>query len=177
MKFLTLQILVLVLSVIMYSCAPKVVTTVSKSYPTLSFNDNVAVYSLQENKPAQSEVIGVVKVSDSGFTIKCNYETVIEKAKLEARKMGGNALKIINHKKPDLISTCHRIEAEVLVCNETVLFPNITAKNISDSITVQNINSDLNYATFHIYRLSGMGMAVSYDLHLGDSSICRVKNN
>lgn len=36
---------------------------------------------------------------------------------------------------------------------------------------------DVDYAVLYVYRYGGYGSAVSYDLYLGDSVICRVSNN
>jgi hypothetical protein len=45
--------------------------------------------------------------------------------------------------------------------------------HIAESDTIEKFD----YALLHFYRSSSAGMLVSYDLHLGDSVICRVKNN
>jgi len=46
-------------------------------------------------------------------------------------------------------------------------------------ITTAPIDSliDADYALMHIYRAGGYGALISFDLHLGDTVICRVKNN
>ncbi|SHG03088.1 hypothetical protein SAMN05444274_1227 [Mariniphaga anaerophila] len=96
------------------SCSPRISTSLSKNYPPLDYRQKVVVIDLDQPKPNNSEELGQIKVGDSGFSTKCNYETVVDKAKLEARKVGGNAIKITKHKTPDLWSTCHRITAIIL---------------------------------------------------------------
>ena len=71
------------------------------------------VFEIKEEIPSNAEKLGTIKVGDSGFSIICNYATVLDKAKIESRKVGGNVLKITKHKKPDLWSSCHRITADV----------------------------------------------------------------
>jgi len=94
------------------SCSPQITTTLSKKYDAIESTQAVKVYDLKEDVPSNSELLGEVSVGDTGFTSKCDYETVIAEASKEARKAGGNALKIISHKYPGL-STCHQIKASI----------------------------------------------------------------
>ena len=96
------------------SCSPKISTSIRKEYETLHYEENVVVLQTNDKQPEDAEVLGIVKVGDTGFSTKCNYETVLDKAKLEARKAGGNAIRITKHKEPDFWSTCHRIDALIL---------------------------------------------------------------
>lgn len=98
----------------MYSCGPTVSTTISKSYDTLNYQENILVFGEEDEAPEDAELLGTVRIGESGFSVKCNYGVVINEASQEARKAGGNAIKIITHKKPDLWSSCHRITAEIL---------------------------------------------------------------
>ncbi|MCL6268002.1 hypothetical protein [Flagellimonas myxillae] len=96
------------------SCNPKITTALVKDYKTLECDKEVTVFELDEKQPEDAEVLGVLALRDTGFTVKCNYEVVVDKAKLEARKAGGDAIKITMHKKPNFWSTCHRIDATIL---------------------------------------------------------------
>ena len=151
------------------SCAPKISTSISDNYPTLHYREEVRLFGLQDSIPASSKELGIVKIGDTGFTIKCGWEDVIEKAKLEARKVGGNAIKITKHRTPSAFgSSCHRITAVIL-----------NIESFDGLSTVEKIDSTLlnaDYALLHIYRNSGVGALVNYDLYLGDSVICRVNN-
>ncbi len=162
--------LVLLVAVIVISaCSPKVSTNLSKSYTLLDYEQEVKVFALDEVTPDNSEVIGQVKIGDSGFTTNCSYEVVIDKAKLEARKAGGNAIKIIDHKTPSVLgSSCHRIIADILKVDG---IENYATEDKSEELL------DIDYAILNVYRFSGVGPLVGYDLYLGDSVICRVKNN
>lgn len=97
-----------------YSCGPVIHTNLISSYPTLNYNIAVHVFELNEDAPDGSVVIGYCEISDSGFSTNCNYFTVLKKAKEEARKFGGNAIKITEHKTPNLMSSCHRIKVTLL---------------------------------------------------------------
>lgn len=150
------------------ACSPKVRTSASKSYQPLDYTQEVVVIDVGQTMPDGAELLGEVKVGDSGFSTGCKYDAVVDKAKLEARKMGGNAIKITEHKAPDLWSSCHRITANVLKIDD---LENLVLEKRTDSLL------DVDYAIIHVYRYPGPGMVVSYDLYLGDSVICRVKNN
>lgn len=153
-----------------YSCSPKISTSISKSYPTLEYNKEVFVIGINQSIPENAENIGLIKIGDTGFTTKCSYEIVIDEAKLEARKAGGNAIKIVSHKTPSIMgSSCHRIEANILRIEN---IKEIDTKKVPEEELL-----DLDYAILNVYRYSGTGSAVAYDLHLGDSVICRVRNN
>ena len=151
------------------SCNPKISTSLSKKYPALDYKQAVLVIGLDQTEPDEAEVLGKVKIGDKGFTTNCSYETVIDKAKMEARKVGGNAIKIIEHKPPTIMgSSCHRITAEIL-----------RIENIDNFIpkVEEEILLDVDYAILNVYRNGGVGALIAYDLKLGDSVICRVRNN
>ncbi|WP_319503611.1 hypothetical protein [uncultured Draconibacterium sp.] len=64
-------------------------------------------------------------------------------------------------------SSCHRIKAKI-----------IKVDNPEDLIREEEIPlTDVDYAILNIYRYSGAGAVVNYDMHLGDTVICRVRNN
>ncbi len=105
---------ILFLLVILNSCSPSSNAALLKKYPTLAFNEEVTVLAIDDPRPKNVEVLGTIKIRDTGFSVKCNYERVVERAKLEARKAGGNIIQLTKHKKPDFWSTCHRIDATIL---------------------------------------------------------------
>lgn len=159
----------LFISIIFSSCNPKVITDLTKTYPPVDFREDIIVIGLEQDEGENWEELGIVKVGDSGFSTNCGYDLVIEKAKLEAMAAGGNAIKVIEHKLPSALgSSCHRIVAKIL-----------RIENIEDfkSVEVEEELLDVDYAVINIYRYGGAGVAVSYDLYMGDSLICRVKNN
>jgi len=143
-----------------------------KTYAPLDYKEEVRVFGINEQTPSNAEKLGIIKVGDSGFSTKCDYATVLDKAITEARKVGGNVLKIIEHKLPDFWSTCHRITAEVLKID--------SIENYMAGVEMTEVDSALigaDYAIINVYRPSGQGVLVSYDLYLGDSIISRVKSN
>ena len=150
------------------SCSPKISTNIRNYYQPIDYRQDIVVFGLNDEEPFDAEVLGQVKIGDTGFTTKCSYEIVIEKAKMEARKAGGNAIKIVEHKPPSIMgSSCHRITAWILQVNDFEYY--LTEEE--DPIL------DVDYAIINVYRYGGSGTLVSYDLYLGNSVICRVRNN
>ncbi len=165
---LSVSILILV-----SSCSPKISTHINKTYSPLDAQQNIVVIELENSEPDKSEELGLVKIGDTGFTTQCSYAIVLDKAKKEARKVGGNAIKIIEHKLPSATgSTCHRIMAKILKVEK---IENYTPKSAVAKKEKQ-VPLDDNYAILNIYRPDGVAVSLNYDLHLGDSVICRVKN-
>jgi hypothetical protein len=114
MKKLTGLIIVVAL-ILLSSCNPKVITSISHSYPALDYKQEVMVLGLTQLEPEKAEVLGLVRIGDTGFTTNCSYDIVVESAKLEARKAGGNMIKITDHTLPSVLgSSCHQITARIL---------------------------------------------------------------
>ncbi len=164
---------------VLTGCNPKVTTQIVKSLPETDKYQGVEVIELNQEVPKNVEIIGRVKVGDTGFTMtsNCTYYAVVEKAKEEARKMGGNMIKITEHKLPGM-STCHSITALVLHMGntDTQLF---LSENPKEIMTKPSTTRDTNYAILNIYRFNERGgvFSPSYNLNLGDSVICRVKRD
>jgi hypothetical protein len=151
------------------ACAPKISTNITNSYPALDYREDVWVFGVEDPVPDSAETLGVIKIGDSGFSTSCGWEEVIEKAKMEARTIGGNSIKITNHSLPSIWSTCHRITANILKVK------NLDDFNVQEAVDSALINAD--YALLHVYRYGGTGALISYDLHLGDTLIGRVSRN
>ena len=119
--------------ILLSSCSPKISTSISKTYPPLAYKEDVVVIGLNQPEPEDAEVLGLVKIGDNGFSTNCGYNAVIFDAKQEARKAGGNALKLIEHKQPDIISTCDRITAKILRIENIDNFKTDTSNKIADT--------------------------------------------
>ena len=97
------------------SCSPTINSKLFMDRGILPSEETVVVYKVNEPVPNGADTIGTLKIGDSGFTSNCSYDTVIGIAKSEARWMGGNIVKLTEHKPPmPSGSSCHRIKADVL---------------------------------------------------------------
>lgn len=156
---------ILPLIVIFSSCNVKITTSLIKSYPKLEDNSTVNILDINEKEPNNAEVLGKVKIGDPGFTFKCGYDIVIEKAKIEARKIGGNALHITEHKIPSIFgSNCHRIKADILKLDRVNDTLN-TDNNYVDTIDAKIRNKDYKHYKIVInggysYRLANVSSDV-----------------
>ena len=115
-------------------CSPSVYTSIQKSYPARIEGSTVLVYDMADSLPEPAEVLGSVTVKDSGFSVNCNYAKVMQRAKDETNKIGGNGLHLFWHKEPSVLgSSCHRIAAHMLLLPDSVYtasyFDNVAAQN------------------------------------------------
>ncbi|MDO5664798.1 MAG: hypothetical protein Q4G63_06040 [Bacteroidia bacterium] len=119
----TFQLLgVLLVVSVLFSCSPRVVTQVIKSYPSLPASEEVTVYNRDNNDsiPASAETLGNIAVVDGGFATRKNgsFDKVVKLASDATRENGGNALLITDHIKPSFWrSTIHQIGGVMLRVN------------------------------------------------------------
>jgi hypothetical protein len=162
--------LLLLVSVFLSSCGLKVTTDIKRGYDPLDFREEVIVFGLKDEPPGDAILVGNVQVGDNGFTTKCGWTEVVEQAVMEARKAGGNAIKITEHFPPSVFgSSCHQITAKILKI--TPMATGAPRKPVEDPLL------DADYALLHIYRPGGAGTLIAYDLQMEDTVICRVKSN
>ncbi|MFM9986252.1 MAG: hypothetical protein ACKVOK_13520 [Flavobacteriales bacterium] len=159
------------LTVLSIGCSPKVKTTIRSQQKALDSNEEVLVFGKNEIMPTNALYVGRVKISDSGFSVDCGWDVAVAKAKDAARTAGGNAIRIVEHKPPSPVgSSCDRITAEIYKIDiQTV---KVLAKERNAVV-----DSTWNYAKLYIYRPPGQGAFIGYNLFLGDSMLCRVRNN
>jgi hypothetical protein len=162
------KLLIFIDLVLSGSCTPVIMTSLEQSLPMTGSNEEIKVFGLNTDIPADAEILGIVKIGDSGFTFtkNCGYQDVLDQAKLEAKNAGGNAIKIIEHIPPGK-STCHRITARILRTNNinNTSIVNGEVKTYNKSYAIFNIYTDSDTANFN------------YDLHLNDSVICKIRPN
>lgn len=154
---------------VLVSCSPKITTNVIKQYEALGFKDTVKVLTLNDDIPLSSETIGTIQIgNNNGFSLK-PYDELLEKLTLESRKYGANAIKLLDYNLLNSNKSTY-ISARMLKVND---FNSKPTYSKSDSAML-----DADYAMLNVYRFNlGMGVLIGYDLYLGDSLICRVKNN
>ena len=102
------------------SCSPKIGVKVLQSFPARQLYEGLIVFMPGDSIPyTEAEVIGEIRVMDSGTSINCDLETVVDSAKVQALRLGANAIKIYKHKLPSALgSNCHQISAKALRLKE-----------------------------------------------------------
>jgi hypothetical protein len=163
------------LLVLFIGCSPKAGSSVTdNSLPPLAEDAAVLVVDVNKALPDGCRPIGNIKADAGGA--ECHYSTVIRNARSQARKMGGNIVKITRYWIPGYGNPCYRISADVYYsANADRLVAADEAGK--DSLHRAKFGDHPNFAILYAYRPSGSGMIIGYDLHLGDSVICRMKNN
>ncbi len=156
-----------IISFLFVSCAPRISSQISSPKTPLLENQNVVVFEVNEEVPKNTSFIGNISLGDSGFTTNCDFETIINIAKSEARKVGGNALKITEHILPSFFgSSCHRIKADILEISEvnTANFDNTIINDTLNKIQPNQINNKIltdNTKLTRFVLISSVGYAYS----------------
>ena len=128
------------------------------------------VLEIDTPMPEKAEVLGQIKIGDTGFTTKNgDYAAVLNIAMGQARQAGGNIVKITEHESPDMQSSIHRIKADIL------RFDDLSA--LSDDTSDQVVSAHPDYAVIYFYRESGAGALVSYDVYVENTKVYRSKPN
>jgi len=172
------KFLLLFAVVLAFGCASsvskKLVGTNRQALP-----NGIPVLVLNENDPAPTDVelVGEIKIGDSGFSTGCQYEQVIERAKTTAREAGANLIKITELKKPTTFgSTCYRIKASIYFTDNEESTARIKAR--IDAQNKSRLPEDADYAVVYFYRpSSGQGAMLGYKIKTdNDSVIGRLRN-
>ncbi len=149
---------------------------VNKSYAQLSEDQKVLVLEDFAFLPENSELIGEIKIGDSGFTTDCSYDNVLATAISTAKKSGANIIQIVKLKTPDGFSTCYRIKAKIYRnLNNDLLVSFFEKRNLKSK---SRLPIDADYAIVHFYRPRlFFGSALGYKLKdSSDSTIGRLRN-
>lgn len=165
---------------LLLSCGPSAKISSSANYPPLPENTPVAVLNVNQQAPQDAAAVGTLKIGDTGFSMDCDYPTVIARAKREALAMGGNVVKITKHKQPNLASTCHRIWADIYLARTdgTDAHDPALALAFAPKFTIDSVLLAENCAVLHFYRSRNFqGSAISYNVRIGDEVVWRAANN
>ena len=78
------------------ACSPHIARNIQKYYPALANSAEVKVIKIDESIPFSYEELGTVTLGDAGLTgkSKCTYEALLALAREEAKRVGGDAIKI-----------------------------------------------------------------------------------
>lgn len=170
-------IFIMVVGFAIQSCSPKIRSSLTaNNFSAIEEETEIMVLKDQITIPKNSQLVGDLKIGDSGFSTDCGYDIVIEKAKLTARKSGANLIQITELKPPDFNSTCYRIKAK--------MYRNLDPTNLSalaDEQKIQNksrLPADADYSIVYFYRPKNIvGFAIGYKIRdENDKVIGRVRN-
>lgn len=144
--------------------------------------DGILVLSSQDELPADAKIVDNIRIIDWGLKINCGYMRTMKQARDKAEFVGGNVLRITKLKKPDAWSSCYRVWGDVykmdnvhdyVVAEKTAL---TESERAIDSSLKDLLPDTASYALLFVYRPDDhAARSVPYNLHVGDSVVCRVK--
>ncbi|MCR8666516.1 DUF2846 domain-containing protein [Aestuariibaculum sp. M13] len=163
--------IILLIALFLHSCSPKIRSSLTDTkFPQLEDTEQVFLLGREDDIPENSLFVGDLKIGDSGFTTDCGYETVIENAKLTAKKSGANLVQLVEIKKPGFESTCYRIKAK--------MYRNIQTEKLIDLINEDErrnksrLPDSVNYSVVYFYRPKKFnGSLIGYKIKLNNDSI------
>ena len=156
-------------------CSPKAGSSITDNSLT-PLNESTPVLVLDMNRPLPDGCRKIGDVTADAGGAECHYSTVVANAQAQARKMGGNILKITRYWEPAMGNPCYKVRADVFFsANADQLVAAEQARK--DSLHLAKFGEHPDYAILYAYRPSGLGPLIGYNLHLGDSVLCRMKNN
>lgn len=129
--------LLCILAVFISACSPIISTQIKKSYPP-NPNDSITVYELGQKIDYKYEDLGTFKIENGDMTKLSKYDKIIDFAKNEAKKMGGNAIKILEHVKPETEMAGLGV---VFTTSHNVVFKVIKISDIKQQTENQQIDS------------------------------------
>lgn len=151
-----------------FSCSPKVTLNVKSSLPPIDYRELIYVLPLDKTIPESSTQLGNVRVDGSESGPVCDFKSVLQHLKLEARKAGGNAIKIIDYNQPGSDGNkCHELEAIIL---------KLTNDQYQGLKTTQNHENNGQIA-IHFYRFSGKGNSDEFEVFVNDKLGDTLKKN
>ncbi|MBA3985987.1 MAG: hypothetical protein H0X63_05310, partial [Flavobacteriales bacterium] len=110
------------------SCALKLKQDDKVIFKERQISQGILIYDISEKIPNQSEILKEIKIGYGLFYQNCDgCIPTLEKIKLKAKQIGGNAIKIIDNRPFNSVlheNSCHNITAQIL---------NIKSQNIKNN--------------------------------------------
>ncbi len=149
-----------IISVLLFSCSPKIGSTIFKKLPPLTTQDYVIVLQIEDSFTNNGTEIGTIKSGDNGFSSNCTYTEVIDKLKQIAKENGANIIKITEHKNANQWSSCERIKAKIY---------NVPNYKIYEKEIEWNADRKLTWDDFKAPQKNGIDTAVAAQSYCGFS--------
>ena len=169
MKLLRLTFLL----ILFYSCSPLKKVIIDTSLKPLSDSTEVVVVDIKHPMPDSCKLAGTLRYTENINSPAQGYNQLIQSAKKEARAMGGNIIKVTDLQ----VTGSYVLSISVLYRQHLTNIDN-RLKAIKDSLHIIKFGSgNPTYAILYVYRPSGEGYLIGYDVVLNDKVICRAKDN
>lgn len=116
--------IVILLSILVWSCAPKLKSSIVTSFNPLDEDALIVVLKIADDQTIEGDLVGSVKAIDGGLSVNCTYYENVNNLKSIARQKGANLLKITKEKLPDKWSTCTRLWADLYKVEDPKFYEN-----------------------------------------------------
>jgi tetratricopeptide (TPR) repeat protein len=114
-------------SALLIDCAPRVTLHTSSNLTPKPQNCKLDIYYPYQIINLKYTVVGDIYVGDTGFTVNCDKDTLINNIiKPKGCELGVDAIQINKISNPDLISTCYRLRANFLKYTDVSSTPALT---------------------------------------------------
>lgn len=114
------KLLLLAICLSLGSCSSTVKTNMTTLKPSDPLQTEILILKPNEEIPTPSKKLGSTKFGDSGFTVNCSLDYVLNNARKIAQDYGADVVKITKHKRPNLWSTCHRLTVDYYVTQKQI---------------------------------------------------------
>ncbi|MCH4822699.1 hypothetical protein ML462_05885 [Gramella lutea] len=82
--------------------SPKIKSNYINPQTELTIEDEIALLDIDHELPEDLIKVGELKFQDSGFSTDCSFNSIMNRARQEARKNGANIVKVVDKKAPDI---------------------------------------------------------------------------
>ncbi|WP_396188132.1 hypothetical protein [Flavobacterium sp.] len=106
------QLFLVFISSTLLGCGASIKSNFDAQSKPLTIEDKVAFLDIHHKVPKTAKKLGESKFGDSGFSIDCDFNSNLVKARKLARQNGANIVKVTEKKTPDLWSSCYRMKIE-----------------------------------------------------------------
>lgn len=96
------------------ACAPSKAVLVDRQREALPLNCPVKTLSSSDVPLDRYDQIAVATFGDTGFSLICDKATVHEAMRVEACRVGANALLLVHEEEPNWLSSCYRAAAKLV---------------------------------------------------------------
>ncbi|MBS1583123.1 MAG: hypothetical protein JST66_13075 [Bacteroidetes bacterium] len=110
--------------------------------------------------------VGTVVTRDKGLTVRCDYASVLDTVRKQARSLGANVVRVDEHLTPSPFgSSCHRVRATLFRAEDARPFEKQLPWSATRRLTIAEFKGDTSARPFQAATLSLLGCA--FDVRWG----------
>lgn len=157
-------------------CAPRIITQLNgPAVAALAPDAPVMVLDVDEYSPKGCPLVANVFVGESGTTLNCGLERMMNEALRQARQAGGNVLKLTELRPPSMASTCYQITGEVYYARDMAAVQADLSRQRA-AAEKPRLPAGTPYALLYVYRPTNLGATdITYDVRLNDSVVYQAR--